>query len=97
MNNISLPVYTDEPCSVTVDGQIYTLAEFGEDSSQIGVNRFFFLTYANNSVKCSFQDTIKRNSLGLLRLQSAATNLFKRPIYTVRHCRIQQAYDRPTT
>lgn len=38
MNNISLPVYTDEPFSVTVDGQTYTLAEFGEDSSQIGVN-----------------------------------------------------------
>ena len=35
MNNISLPVYTDEPCSVTVDGQTYTLAEFGEDSRKL--------------------------------------------------------------
>ena len=39
MKNLSLPVYTDEPCSVTVDGQTYTLAEFGEDS---GVNRHCF-------------------------------------------------------
>nr|XP_058962380.1 myoferlin-like [Pocillopora verrucosa] len=30
MHNKSLPVYTDEPCSVTVDEQTYTLAEFEE-------------------------------------------------------------------
>ena len=30
MHNKSLPVYIDEPCSVIVDGQTYTLAEFGE-------------------------------------------------------------------
>ncbi|KAL9983693.1 hypothetical protein ACROYT_G005909 [Oculina patagonica] len=30
MHNKSLPVYTDEPCSVLVDGQTYTLAEFEE-------------------------------------------------------------------
>ncbi|KAJ7336524.1 hypothetical protein OS493_011734 [Desmophyllum pertusum] len=30
MHNKSLPVYVDEPCAVTVDGQTYTLAEFEE-------------------------------------------------------------------
>ena len=65
MNNISLPVYTDEPCSVTVDGQTYTLAEFGEDSSQIGVNLVCFNLC--QQLKNTFQETIKKNLLGLLR------------------------------
>lgn len=30
MHNKPLPVYNDEPCSVTVDGQTYTLSEFGK-------------------------------------------------------------------
>ena len=59
-------MYTDEPCSVTVDGQTYTLAEFGEDSSQIVV---CISTYANNSVKNTFQGTMKTNLLGLRRFR----------------------------
>ena len=66
MKNLSPPVYTDEPCSVTVDGQTYTLAEFGEDSSQIVV---CISTYANNSVKNTFQGTMKTNLLGFRRFR----------------------------
>ena len=66
MNNVSLPVYIDEPCSVTVDGQTYTLAEFGEHivASLVQIVSVLLL---RQQLKNTFQMTIKRNSLGLLR------------------------------
>lgn len=67
MHNKSLPVYVDEPCAVTVDGQTYTLAEFGEYSILFAENLCIILC-KKFRLENSFETTIEINYVVLAEL-----------------------------